>query len=42
MACLSTLKTSDQLTQVWFDAAMYNFDYFQATDKHHSADDKKM
>jgi len=32
MACLSTTNTSDQFTQAWFGTAIYNFDYFQATE----------
>jgi hypothetical protein len=32
VACLSTNRTSDQFTQAWFGTAMYNFDYFQATE----------
>jgi len=37
MACLSTTNTNDQYTQAWFGTAMYNFDYFQATDITYSA-----
>lgn len=37
MACLSSTGTSDQFTQAWFGTAMYNFDYFQATDRNYSA-----
>ena len=37
MACLSTTNTSDQFTQGWFGTAIYNFDYFQATDIDYSA-----
>ncbi len=42
MACLSTTKTTDQFTQAWFGTAMYNFDYFQATDKTYSASNNKL
>ena len=45
MACLSsggtpispTYNTTDPFTQAWFGAAMYNFDYFQATDEDYSS-----
>jgi hypothetical protein len=37
MACLSTPKTNDQFTQAWFGTAMYNFDYFQATEINYSS-----
>ncbi|CAF1627584.1 unnamed protein product, partial [Didymodactylos carnosus] len=37
VACLSTNRTSDQFTQAWFGTAVYNFDYFQATDITYSA-----
>jgi hypothetical protein len=37
MACLSTPKTNDQFTQAWFGTAMYNFDYFQATEISYSS-----
>ncbi|MGF7232802.1 hypothetical protein [Arachidicoccus sp.] len=47
MACLSsgdsTISASynktDQFTQAWVGAAMYNFDYFQITDNMYSAND---
>lgn len=45
MACLSsgnsgitsTYNTTNQFSQAWTGAAMYNFDYFQATDNMYSA-----
>ena len=45
MACLATsttpisasFGTSQQFSQAWFGAAMYDFDYFQVTDTQHSA-----
>jgi hypothetical protein len=45
MACLSSgvtplpsdFNTTDPFTQAWFGAAIYNFDYFQATDENYSA-----
>ena len=45
MACLSTgdssitasYNTTDPFTQAWTGAALYNFDYFQATDNNYSA-----
>ncbi|CAF3628483.1 unnamed protein product [Rotaria sp. Silwood1] len=42
MACLSTPNTNDQFTQAWFGTAMYNFDYFQATDITYSASNNKL
>ena len=42
MACLSTTKTNDQFTQAWFGTAMYNFDYFQATDITYSSSNNKL
>ena len=47
MACLSTsitpisasFETNQQFNQVWFGAAKYDFDYFQATDSKHSSSD---
>ncbi|CAF4668442.1 unnamed protein product, partial [Didymodactylos carnosus] len=47
MACLSsgstpissTFNKSDHFTQAWFGAAMYSFDFFQATDINYSATD---
>ena len=47
MACLSTsttpisasFGTSQQFNQAWFGAAMYNFNYFQATESEHSSSD---
>ena len=45
MACLATATTSisasygssQEFSQAWFGAAMYDFDYFQVTDVFHSA-----
>ncbi|CAF4414574.1 unnamed protein product, partial [Rotaria sp. Silwood2] len=45
MACVATstadislsFGTSQQFSQAWFGTAMYNFDYFQATDHYYSA-----
>lgn len=42
MACLSTPKTNDQLTQAWFGTAIYNFDYFQATEISYSASNNNL
>jgi hypothetical protein len=42
MACLSTTNTADQFTQAWFGTAMYNFDYFQATDINYSSSNNKL
>ncbi len=42
MACLSTPKTNDQFTQAWFGTAMYNFDYFQATEITYSSSNNKL
>ena len=45
MACLASSTTSisasygstQQFSQAWFGTALYNFDYFQATDNFHSS-----
>jgi hypothetical protein len=42
MASLSTTKTTDQFTQAWFGTAIYNFDYFQATDITYSASNNRL
>ena len=42
MVCLSITKTSDRFTVVWFGTAMYNFDYFQATEVTYSASNNKV
>ncbi|CAF0899273.1 unnamed protein product [Rotaria sordida] len=42
MACLSTPTTHDQFLQAWFGTAMYNFDYFQATDITYSASNNRL
>jgi hypothetical protein len=42
MACLSTPKTNDQFTQAWFGTAMYNFDYFQATEISYSSSNNNL
>jgi hypothetical protein len=42
MACLSTTKTNEQFTQAWSATAMYNFDYFQATDENYSPTNNKL
>lgn len=42
MACLSTPKTNDQFTQAWFGTAIYNFDYFQATEIAYSSSNNKL
>ncbi len=42
MACLSTPKTNDQFTQAWFGTAMYNFDYFQATEITYSSSNNNL
>ncbi|CAF2861437.1 unnamed protein product [Rotaria sp. Silwood2] len=42
MACLSTPNTNDQFTQAWFGTAMYNFDYFQATEITYSSSNNKL
>jgi hypothetical protein len=47
MACLATSSTpisasfgtSQQFSQAWYGTAMYDFDYFQATDYQYSASD---
>ncbi|CAF3439424.1 unnamed protein product [Rotaria sp. Silwood1] len=42
MACLSTPKTNDQFTQAWFGTAIYNFDYFQATEITYSSSNNNL
>ncbi|CAF4754314.1 unnamed protein product [Rotaria sp. Silwood2] len=42
MACLSTPMTNDQFTQTWFGTAIYNFDYFQATEITYSASNNQL
>lgn len=50
MACLSSgngslssaYNTTDQFSQAWAGAALYNFDYFQATDSLYSADNNSV
>lgn len=42
MACVSSTKTDDQFTLAWFGTAMYNFDYFQATDINYGASDAQL
>ncbi|CAF1285495.1 unnamed protein product [Rotaria sordida] len=38
----SSFDSTSQFSQIWFGTAIYNFNYFQATDVQYSANDNKL